>query len=56
MIYPKDHLPQLADLWIQFEIDEIHDLSCDQRLLYEYAVGISRGKVDSRYASWKLIL
>ena len=36
------------------KIDEIHDLSCDKRLLYEYAVGISRGKVDSRYASWKI--
>ena len=36
------------------KIDEIHDLSCDQRLLYEYAAGISRGKVDSRYASWKI--
>ena len=36
------------------KIDKIHDLSCDQRLLYEYAVGISRGKVDSRYASWKI--
>ena len=30
------------------KIDEIHDLSC------EYTVGISRGKVDSRYASWKI--
>ena len=36
------------------KIDEIHDLSCDQRLQYEYAVGISKGKVDSRYASWKI--
>ena len=36
------------------KIDEIHDLSCDQRFLYEYAVGISRGNVDSRYASWKI--
>ena len=26
-----------------FKIDEKHDLSCDQRLLYEYAVGISIG-------------
>ena len=36
------------------KIDEIDDLSCDQRLLYEYTVGISRGKVDSRYASRKI--
>ena len=35
------------------KIDEIHDLSCDQRLLHEFAVDISRGKVDSRYAFWK---
>ena len=28
-------------------------LSSDQRLLYEYTVGISRGKVDPRFASWK---
>ena len=36
------------------KIDEIHYLSCDQRLQYEYTVCISRGKVDSRYASWKI--
>ena len=36
------------------KIDEIHDLSCDQRLLYEDAVDISRGKVDSRFASMKI--
>ena len=36
------------------KIDEIHDLNCDQRLLYEYAVDIYRGRVDSRYASWKI--
>ena len=29
-------------------------LSSDQRLLYEYTVGISRGKVDPRFASWKI--
>ena len=29
-------------------------LSCDQRLLYEYTVGISRGKVNPRFASWKI--
>ena len=36
------------------KIDEIQDLSWDQRLLHEYTVGISRGKVDSRYTSWKI--
>ena len=29
-------------------------LSCDQRLLYEYAVDISSGKVDFRFALWKI--
>ena len=29
-------------------------LSSDQRLLYEYTVGISRDKVDPRFASWKI--
>ena len=53
-------LPQLSFSTISspldsiLKIDEIHDLSCDQRRLYEYAVGISRDKVDSRYASWKI--
>ena len=36
------------------KINEMHNLSCDQRLLYEYTVGISRSKIDSRYASWKI--
>ena len=50
-------LPQISfstinrPLDLILKIDEIHDLSCDQRLLYEHAVGISRGKADSRYAS-----
>ena len=34
-----------------FTIENKDILCCDQRLLYEYAVGISRGKVDSRFAS-----
>ena len=55
------NLPQISFSTISkpldsiLKIDEIHDdLSCDQRLLYEYTVGISRGKVDSRYTSWKI--
>ena len=28
--------------------------SSDESLLYEYKVGISRGKVDPRFASWKI--
>ena len=52
MIYPKYHFSTISrPLDSILKIDEIHDLSCDQRLLYEYAVGISRGKVDSIYAS-----
>lgn len=34
-------------------IDNKDDLSCDQRLLLEYTVGIFRGKADPRFASWK---
>ena len=33
---------------------DMDSLSNDQRLLYEYTVGISRGKVDPRFASWKI--
>ncbi len=33
---------------------DMDSLSSDQRLLYEYTVGISRGKVDPRFASWKI--
>ena len=50
IIYPKSPFSTIGIL----KIDEIHDLRCYQRLLYEYAVGISRGKVDSKYASWKI--
>ena len=61
-LYSKDchDLPQISFSTISrpldsiLKINEIHDLSCYQRLLYEYAVGISRVKVDSRYVSWKI--
>ena len=49
-------LPQISFFIISrpldsiLKIDEIHDLSFDQRLRYEYLVGIYRGNVDSRYA------
>ena len=33
---------------------DMDSLSSDQRLLYEYTVDISRGKVDPRFASWKI--
>ena len=36
-----------------FTIKNQDILSCNQRFLYEYSVGISRGKMDSRFASWE---
>ena len=33
---------------------DMDSLSSDQRLLYEYTVGISRGKLDPRFALWKI--
>jgi hypothetical protein len=37
-----------------FSEDMMKDLSCDQRLLFEYVRGISKGKVNSQFASWKI--
>lgn len=37
-----------------FKIENTDTLKCGERLLYEYAVGISRGKMDFRFASWKI--
>ena len=36
-----------------FTIKEIDNLSCDQRFLLEYTVGVSRGKMDPTFAEWK---
>ena len=33
---------------------DMDSLSSDQRLLYEYTVGISKDKVDPRFTSWKI--
>ena len=41
-------------LEFHFGMKDMDSLSSDQRLLYEYTVGISRGKVDPRFASWKI--
>ena len=41
-------------LEFDFGMKDMDSLSCDQSLLYEYTVGISRGKVDPRFASWKI--
>ena len=38
-------------LEFHFGMKDMDSLSCDQRLLYEYTVGISRGKVNPRFAS-----
>jgi len=55
------HLPQVKFEHISGPLDNFYlpakamdDLSGDQRLLLEYAVGISRGKVNTRFASWKI--
>ena len=41
-------------LEFHFGMKDMDSLSSDQRLLYEYTVGISRGKVDPRFTSWKI--
>ena len=40
-------------LEFHFGMKDMNSLSSDQRLLYEYTIGISRGKVDPKFASWK---
>ena len=50
-------LPQISFSSVgspSFTIENKDILNCDKRIRYEYAVGISRGKVDSRFASWKI--
>ena len=37
-----------------FPEEVVKDLSTDQRLLLEYVKGISSGRVDSRFAAWKI--
>ena len=55
MIFPPISFSTISRLLDSIlKIDGIQDLSCDQRLVYEYSVGISIGKVDSRYAYWKI--
>jgi len=39
---------------IKFSEQSMNDLSCDQRLLLEYVLGISKGQVNSKFASWKI--
>jgi hypothetical protein len=54
-------LPQVDFIKISGHLDNIHfhektlkDLSCDQRLLLEYVLGVSKGNVDHKYAKWKI--
>ena len=56
-----EHLPQVNFFKFSGDLDDMEfsseilkDLSTDQRLLLEYVIGISKGKVDSKYASWKI--
>ena len=53
---PQVEFPRISGSLDNFQLtaEEIEDLSCDQRLLLEYALGISRGEVDPRYAAWKI--
>lgn len=53
--------PQVNFIKISGPLDEmhfpeksLHDISSDQRLLLEYVLGISKGKVNATYASWKI--
>jgi hypothetical protein len=39
---------------VQFPDETLADLSNDQRLLLEYIRGISSGRVDPRFAAWKI--
>ena len=55
------HLPQVEFENISGELDDmkfpeetLKDLSSDQRLLYEYVIGISQGQVNPKYAAWKI--
>ena len=52
IIYPKNLFQLLRIPWrFHFGMKDMDSLSSDQRLLYEYTIGISRSKVDPRFAS-----
>ena len=53
-LHPKSFSAVENPLEFHFGMKDMDSLSSDQRLLYEYTVGISRGKVDPRFASWKI--
>ena len=39
---------------IIFPDEVLNDLSTDQRLLMKYVKGVSNGRVENRFASWKI--
>ena len=51
---PKSFSAVENPLEFHFGMKDMDSLSSDQRLLYEYTIDISRGKVDPRFASWKI--
>ena len=53
---PQVEFTKLSGPLYDMEFDEVtlNDLSSDQRLLLEYVLGISRGKVNPRFAAWKI--
>ena len=53
---PQADFPKISSPLDNFHLtpEDIDALSGDQRLLFEYAVGISRGRVDLRFAAWKI--
>lgn len=53
---PQVEFPKVSSPLDDMVFDEstLHDMSSDQRLLLEYVRGISRGKVNPRFAVWKI--
>ena len=39
---------------VELDDEVLSDLSTDQRLLYEYVIGISQGAVRQRFAAYKI--
>ena len=57
----NEHLPQVEFTKIcgslddtEFAAETLSDMTSDQRLLLEYVLGISKGKVNPRFAAWKI--
>ena len=39
---------------VELNDEVLEDLSTDQRLLYEYVYGISKGRINQRYLNYKI--